>query len=94
MRYRRYNAFTIAILVLLAIGLLSGLVNNPGRFLIPLVVLAAIFLLYKFPPSSFKRKPYGTNTAFKMKPKPPKRNVTFRVIQGNKQDDEEPPKYH
>ncbi|WP_409346426.1 hypothetical protein [Paenibacillus sp. MBLB4367] len=92
MRYRRFNATTIAIMVLLAIGLLSGLVNNPGRYVIPFAVFAIVFLLYKFPPSSFKRKSFGPT--FKMKPKPPKKNVTFRVIQGSKRDDDEPPKYH
>lgn len=97
MRYRRYDVMTIVIVVLLAIGLLSGLVRNPGMFLIPLAVLGVIFLLYKFPPSRWNRKPYG-GSAYQAKPKQqqpkPKRNVTFRVIQGNKRDDEEPPKYH
>jgi hypothetical protein len=82
---RRYNAGTIAIFVLLALGLISML-----RFLfIPIVVLGTIFLLYKFPPSSWKKV-----TMYRKNDKR-RKNAKFRVIDGSKRRDyDEPPRYH
>lgn len=82
---RRYNVGTIAVFALLALGLIVSL-----RFLfIPIVVLGTIFLLYKFPPSAWKK------VTMYRKGKRNVRNAKFRVINGTKNRDyDEPPKYH
>lgn len=85
MRKRRYNVGTIVLFALFAIGLLVSL-----RFLfIPIVVLGTIFLLYKYPPSSWKKVTVYRKTDKRG------RNAKFRVINGSKSNDyDEPPKYH
>ncbi|MZQ84262.1 hypothetical protein GQF01_19280 [Paenibacillus sp. 5J-6] len=83
---RRFSPVEIAIGVLIAIGLL---VNLPS-FFIPILVLGLIFLLYKFPPSRWKKPSIGRGPS-----KPKRKNAKFRVINGTK--DSEPddfPKYH
>jgi hypothetical protein len=82
---RRYSVGTIAIFVLLALGLIVSL-----RFMfIPIVVLGTIFLLYKFPPSTWKKV-----TMYRKDNKRGK-NAKFRVIDGSKNRDyDEPPRYH
>lgn len=94
MRYRRFSASTLVILAFLVIGLFSSFAASPSVYIIPLAIFAIIFLLYKFPPSSLKRSAYRGPVQMKKTSPKPKKTVPFRVIQGNKQDDEEPPKYH
>ncbi len=100
----RSNRQLIAYIIfgLIVIGLISSFIQNPGPFLIPLVVLGGVFLLYKFPPrrmsSLFKSKPNSgrsySSTRSSTKPPGGRRKTTFRVIKGNKRDDDEPPRYH
>jgi hypothetical protein len=74
------------------IGLVSASFTNPTAFLVPLVIFGAVFLLYKFPPGRLR-----TNgpSAYQAKPRKPKKQVPFRVIDGSKREnDQEPPKYH
>ncbi|RXZ78285.1 hypothetical protein EBB07_29980 [Paenibacillaceae bacterium] len=94
-------AFVI-ILVLMVIGIVDLFRSNPGFFLIPVVVLGAIFLLYKYPPGRGRNADAGSNTRkstvkpvrnAQNKPKTPRKNIPFRVIEGGK-DDENLPKYH
>lgn len=83
-----------AVFILIAVGILYQFALNPSGMIIPLLVFGAVFLLYKYPPSRIRRelgrftRPRGPET--------PKRNVKkakFRVIRGNKKDDD-PPRYH
>lgn len=83
---------TYVIVGLIVIGILYRL----NQFIIPIIVLGIIFLLYKFPPnrwfqangahrSGYSDRNQKTRTSKKAK---------FRVIRGNKQSDDDPPKYH
>jgi hypothetical protein len=90
---RKQPILTYVVFGLIAIGILSGLFTSPSSFLIPVIIFGAVFLLYKYPPNTWK-KSSGYGTRFK---KPPKRkNATFRVINGsgNRDNQDEPPKYH
>jgi hypothetical protein len=83
---QRFSLSGYIIMGLIAIGLIVNL----WKFIIPICVFALIFVLYKFPPSKWPR--FGVS---KDKSKRPKRkNATFRVIQGNKGNDDDTPKYH
>jgi poly-D-alanine transfer protein DltD len=66
-----------------------GVIVSFRQLLIPIIVLGLIFVLYKFPPSRwsqlFSNRKMGRTASKKAK---------FRVIQGNKGHDEEPPRYH
>lgn len=84
---QRYKTIGYVVLALLGIGLIAQFVKNPGAMIIPVVVLGVVFYLYKFPPRRFG--PSGKRVNIK-----PKRRTSFKVIQGNKRDDEEPPRYH
>ncbi|WP_127586061.1 hypothetical protein [Paenibacillus koleovorans] len=99
---RRTHWSIYAIGVLLFIGITSSFVHNPTQLIIPIVIFGAVFLLWKFPPSRWRklRQPRSyTNSASsrgrsardKRKPMP------FKVIQGNKKDDKDndpPYPYH
>ncbi|WP_274651771.1 hypothetical protein [Paenibacillus humicola] len=85
----------IVILALVAIGLVSQ-ISNPVQIIIPVAVLGAIFLLYKFPPGGARsrQRPKAAQKHGAMQNKPKARkNVPFRVIEGGK-DDDNLPKYH
>jgi len=84
---RRFSPVEIAIGVLIAIGLLVSL----RTLFIPILVLGLIFLLYKFPPSRWKKPSYGSRGSSK----PRRKNAKFRVINGTKDSDSDDyPKYH
>lgn len=83
---RKFSPIEIAIGILIAIGLIVSL----RVLFIPILVLGAIFLLYKFPPSRWK-KPSNIRGSVKSKTK----NAKFRVINGTKDSDKDDfPKYH
>jgi hypothetical protein len=92
---RKISPLLIVILALVVIGLFSQM-TNPVQLIIPVVVLGAIFLLYKFPPgpvrAKTKTKTQPRQSAAQSKPKT-RKNVPFRVIEGGK-DDDNLPKYH
>ncbi len=100
----RSNRQLIAYIIfgLIIIGLISSFIQNPGPFLIPLIVLGGVFLLYKYPPQQLRRvfKPKSGSRQSHASPRSSskssetRRKTTFRVIKGNKRDDEEPPRYH
>ncbi|WNR42575.1 DoxX family protein [Paenibacillus roseipurpureus] len=83
---RKFSPIEIAIGVLIAIGLLMSL----KALFIPIIVLGAIFLLYKLPPSRWKK------TTIRRGPERGKtKNAKFRVINGNKDhSSDDYPKYH
>lgn len=99
--------------ILSVIGILAGLFGySPIRlmdFLIPVILIAVVFVLYKFPPGQArKRNPKIKPSARTMaKVAQAKRKNTsaskkrktypFQVIEGNKgkkSDDDDVPKYH
>ncbi|MFI2855510.1 hypothetical protein ACH6EH_00070 [Paenibacillus sp. JSM ZJ436] len=87
-----------------------GLLLNLQQYYIPLIIVAVVFLLYKFPPGTRRRpkvKPSRkTQAKIKaartagMKAEPSqssrKKRYPFQVIEGSKgkSDDEDMPKYH
>jgi uncharacterized membrane protein len=87
---------TKIVLGLIVIGLIRNIVYSPSSYLIPLLVFAAIFLLYKFPPNGLIRRGSSkTAYTYQNKTKEKKKPSPFRVIQGNKDNsDDDTPKYH
>lgn len=82
---RKFSPIEVAIAILIAIGLLVSL----RTLFIPILVLGIIFLLYKFPPSRWKKSSFGRAAKGKRK------NAKFRVINGTKESDSDDfPKYH
>ncbi|KIL34339.1 hypothetical protein SD71_20050 [Cohnella kolymensis] len=102
MRSRIHPWFTI-VLALMAIGLVSMLLNGGAQSLIiPLIIVAIVFLLYKFPPDRWRKPRYrgyspGPNRPQPLRTaaKPAKRKASpFTVIEGRKNKEDEPPRYH
>ncbi|MFX3633616.1 MAG: hypothetical protein ACE3L7_25020 [Candidatus Pristimantibacillus sp.] len=99
---RKWNVPAIIIFSLMGIGLVYMLISNPGGFLLPIIILGGIFLLYKFPPSTWSTKsqsnqqPYVKQNRTKPQQRPKSRRTPFRVINGGKDDndDDDLPKYH
>ncbi|EXX86668.1 hypothetical protein BG53_05680 [Paenibacillus darwinianus] len=93
---RKLQPWFIALIVLMGVGVVSQLIKNPVGLIIPVTVFAVVFLLYKFPPSRFRvSKPSARSAApDRLKTKSRSRKtVPFRVIEGGKDDDNQP-KYH
>lgn len=92
MRRTTLSLGQIIIFALLALGILTALVRNPMVYLIPIVIFGAIYYFYKNPPA--RRR--GKQTVFmpKSSAREKKRSTTFRVIPGNKLDDDDKPRYH
>ena len=85
---QRYGSFTIILIVLICIGVLTRLMAHPGAFVIPAIVLGIVFLLYKIPPHRWRKKyEYNHRT---------QRKSRLKVIHGRKRDDDDPkpPPYH
>lgn len=97
---RKMSPAMIVILVLAAIGLAANL----DHYVIPVVVLGAIFLLYKYPPKSLRRNGHAGRSGAAARPKAnssshksksTRKNIPFRVIEGGKEDNQDDlPKYH
>ncbi|BFH61664.1 MULTISPECIES: hypothetical protein [Paenibacillus] len=100
--------FWIAI-VLAAIGLISNIIFGDfaglAQLLIPFAVFGIVFLLYKFPPRRYAKRPKVKPSARTMeKVNAAKRSRSagkqrkqypFRVIEGSKgKNDDQQPKYH
>ncbi|QJD82277.1 hypothetical protein [Cohnella herbarum] len=100
----RIQPWFAVVLVFMAIGLASRLLQGSvDSWLIPLTLVAIVFLLYKFPPSRWKSIPNRGRTSVRgARPdirraaaKPDKRRSSpFTVIEGRKNKDDEPPRYH
>lgn len=101
-RFGRQSIMTYVIVGLMIIGLLYSIGSNFSKWIIPVAVFGLIFLLYRYPPSSwrylaqrFRSGGFGGfggrgDKTFGKKTKKAK----FTVIRGSKPDDDEPPKYH
>lgn len=66
-----------------------GIIASFRTLIIPILVFSIIFLLYKFPPGKWAQLFSNRNSK-----KPKRKNAKFRVIQGNKGDDDDRPPYH
>ncbi|WP_028548798.1 hypothetical protein [Paenibacillus sp. UNC451MF] len=84
--------FSIATYVVLGLALI-GIASKALQLIIPIIVFGAIFFLYKYPPSRWRKPAFSTKSSGRTKEKRT-RNASFRVIDGNKGSPEEPPKYH
>lgn len=89
MRFRQNRLFWYVILGLIVIGFVSRL----RHLLVPVLVLGAIFLLYKFPPNRWMRNSSRTHSSSKQRRA---KRAKFRVIDGSgrEDNDNEPPRYH
>jgi hypothetical protein len=101
----RIQPWFVVILVFMGIGLAANLYQGSATSLmIPLVLVAIVYLLYKFPPSRWRnpqhrghtpgagRKPDVRASAKAKADK--RRSSSFTVIEGRKNKDDEPPRYH
>jgi hypothetical protein len=86
-----YRPLSYVIFAFLVIGILVRFADNPGGMLIPLVIFGVVFYLYKFPPRRFFRGKPSILSSRSSKKRSGK-NSPFRVIQGNKKDEDEPPR--
>jgi hypothetical protein len=94
---RRFTTTSYIIFGLIAVGLLAKLWAHPGTLLVPLIVFGVIFLLYKYPPTTWRARSQAAFVSKKRKPDDSRRTrkAKFKVIKGSKPDDpQEPPKYH
>lgn len=91
---RRLPAYAYVIFALIAVGILSRFTSDPAGMIIPVAVFGIVFLLYKFPPSRWQWRKSAMSSSHFAKSKAKRKRGSFRVIQGNKTDDEEMPKYH
>lgn len=86
---------SIATYVILGLALI-GVASKALTLIIPIFVFGAIFLLYKFPPNTWRKPTFsgrGGSSSSRTNGKRT-RNASFRVINGNKGSSDEPPKYH
>ena len=100
----RIQPWFAVVLVFMAIGLATSLFRGSTEsWLIPLSLVAIVFLLYKFPPSRWRNVPNrdrsqsrGPRPDFRRtSAKPEKRRSSpFTVIEGRKNKEDEPPRYH
>lgn len=90
---RRFHPFFIVILVLIAIGIIAKMMTTPFELIVAIVIFGGVFLLWKYPPGRLKKtsKRKQTSSSSGKRSKERRKNVPFRVIQGNKRDDDGPP---
>ncbi|MCD9021344.1 hypothetical protein [Cohnella silvisoli] len=100
----RIQPWFAVVLVFMAIGLASRLYSGSAQSLIiPLVLVAIVYVLYKFPPTKWRNPPQRGRTSTRG-PRPDfrrtsaktdkRRTSPFTVIEGRKNKDDEPPRYH
>ncbi|MBB6730545.1 hypothetical protein [Cohnella zeiphila] len=109
MRKSFFGPLTIVLLALFLLGIFEQIRMGSRMLLIPIALVAIVFLLYKFPPDrlfgrgrSSERAKYRQAAAASKRRQsvrqdtPSKRRAAspFRVIEGNKKKDDEPPTYH
>ncbi|HEY8528476.1 MAG TPA: hypothetical protein VIL22_02200 [Paenibacillaceae bacterium] len=109
MKRRKVPAFTIVMAVILAlmiIGVIRQATTNPAALILPLVVIGVLLLMIKYPPSRWsrtirrkkspsgvtRRNPSSSKSARMSKTKG--KVIPFRVIEGKKGRQNEPPNVH
>jgi len=97
---RSSNVIGYIVLILLAIGIIVTLQDNPLIIIIPVVLFGLIFYFVKRPPAFLSKgtKSRGTySSAVKQskakKERPRSKTVPFKVIEGGR-DDNDTPRYH
>ncbi|MFB9277884.1 hypothetical protein [Cohnella cellulosilytica] len=101
---KRIQPWFAVVLAFMAIGVLTTLLQGSVEsWAIPLGLVAIVFLLYKFPPNRWG-KPAGNSRPSAKRarpdfrgaaPKPDRKRASpFTVIEGRKNRDDEPPRYH
>jgi len=105
MRMRnRIQPWFAVVLAFMAIGVITTLLQGSvDSWAIPLGLAAIVFLLYKFPPDRW-RKLFQKKQPPSKRPRPDFRSAAskserrraspFTVIEGRKNRDDEPPRYH
>ncbi|THF75923.1 hypothetical protein [Cohnella fermenti] len=108
---RRYGPVAIVLFALIAVGIVGQILRGASSLLIPVVLIAIVYLLYKFPPNRWGRSSSGESSKYRQaaaksrqrglakereesQSRAKRRAAPFRVIEGNKKNDEEPPRYH
>lgn len=86
---------TILMAALFIIGITASLVSSPTRLIIPLVIFGGVFLLWKYPPARWRvqRRPTRSSPPAGSRGKSARdkrKQVPFKVIQGNKKDEKDP----
>ncbi|OUN00633.1 MAG: hypothetical protein BAA02_13855 [Paenibacillaceae bacterium ZCTH02-B3] len=109
MNRRKVPAFTVLMAVILAlmlIGVIRQATTNPAALILPLAVIGALLLMIKYPPSRWsrafrrKRSPVGAQRRHPSSSKAARMSKTkgkvipFRVIEGKKGRQNEPPNVH
>lgn len=97
---RSSNVIGYIVLILIAIGIVVTLKENPLFIIIPVVLFGLIFYFIKRPPAFLNKgqKTRGTyQSAVKQsrakKERPRSKTVPFKVIEGGR-DDNDTPRYH
>lgn len=91
---RRFHPFIIVILVLMVIGIMDRMMASPFELIMAIVIFGGVFVLWKYPPARWRKTKMRKNSAppsSGKKAKDKRKHVPFRVIQGNKRDDDDPP---
>lgn len=92
----RFSVGTYVIFGLMVIGILFNLTSFQG-WIIPTVILLLVYVLYRFPPRRGTDRRYqaaARRTTAQKQHKSNKRVTMFRVIKGNKDDNDDTPRYH
>lgn len=82
---RQFPIFAYVIFALIAIGIFASI----RQLIIPIIVFGVIILLYLYPPNRWR---FGSNQTGAAKRKT--KTAKFRVIKGNKKDEDDTPRYH
>ncbi|GIO11829.1 hypothetical protein J19TS2_13840 [Cohnella xylanilytica] len=103
---KRIGPVSIVLFALLLIGIVYQIRNGSRELLIPVILIAVVFILYKFPPSRFRTsssdaaryRQAAAKSQSRRQARPadkaPRKPAPFRVIEGSKKRDDEPPTYH
>jgi hypothetical protein len=102
----RIPPWFVIVLVIMGVGLAANLYKgSSSSLLIPVILVVIVWLLYKFPPSRWKKpQSHGRSSGSSKNPDIIKANAKakaerrrsspFTVIEGRKNKEDEPPRYH
>ncbi|OXS52252.1 hypothetical protein B1A99_34590 [Cohnella sp. CIP 111063] len=101
----RIQPWFAVVLAFMAIGVITRMMQGSiDSWAIPLGLAAIVFLLYKFPPDRWRKPKQRSRPPVKKPPRPDFRSASskterrraspFTVIEGRKDRDDEPPRYH
>jgi hypothetical protein len=104
----RMEPWFVIVLILMVIGIAYSWQSLLQSLFVPILLVAIVYGLYRFPPNRWRNSSsgrYGMNQRKETRKldghrlsgsaKPSKRRASpFTVIEGRKNKDDEPPKYH